>query len=226
MLGDGQDWNGYFSKQYACKYDRNDIVRAKRFIRGQFAIVNKISPVHVDDRVLEIGCALGSFVEILKDCDVHSITGAELDREAAEFTRRSHGVPVIEASIEEMDASERYTKIYAFEVLEHLTNPISDLRKIYELLSPGGVFIGSTPFPFKRSITSDSSHMFVLHPLNWERLFKKAGFEIVCMRPATGVPFLYRFSGLFSIYFRFYLPWLPLVSTTLFVVRKPYGAVQ
>jgi len=220
MNKDIGNWNGYFARHYLSKFNRADIKRAKNFIFGQFRILNGAFPIEKKDRILEIGCALGAFVELIKENGSLDVSAIELDEDAADYTRKTQEIEVFTSTINDFSADEKYSKIYAFEVLEHLNDPTGDLEKIYSLLEPGGYFIGSTPHPFTRSIVSDSSHIFVLHPLNWARLFERAGFEVRLLRPVTGLPFLYRYARWLSIYFSFPVPILPLVSTTLFVVQK------
>lgn len=214
------EWNGYFSRHYQSKFDRADIIRAKNFLHGQLKVLNAVAPFHEDDKVLEIGCALGAFIETLKQNGVQDIAGIELDERAAEYVRKTQEVEVFSSPIKNLNTHKLFTKIFSFEVLEHLDDPIRDIEKINQMLEPGGYFIGSTPYPFKRSILSDDSHLFVLHPDNWARLFENAGFKVKLIQAATGLPFFYRINRMLSIYFKFYVPLLPLVSTTLFVVQK------
>jgi 2-polyprenyl-3-methyl-5-hydroxy-6-metoxy-1,4-benzoquinol methylase len=213
-------WDGYFSRHYQTKFDRTDILRAQNFMHGQLKILNKIAPFDKDDSVLEIGCALGAFIETLKQSGVKNISAIELDEYAAEHVRKTQDVEVSTSKIMDYSSDQLFDKIYAFEVLEHPDDPIRDIEKIYHLLKPGGHFICSSPYPFKRSISSDESHLFVLHPDNWQRLFVNAGFSVRLSRPATGLPFAYRLNQILSVYFKFYMPILPLVSTTLFVLQK------
>lgn len=221
MSSGPNSWKNYFSDHYKSSFDKRDVERAKKFLHGQIKEFSAIAPIRKSDVVLEIGCALGAFIETLKECGVQKISAIELDEDAARYTRETQGIDVYATPIINMTGENAFDKIYAFEVLEHLTNPLVDLEKIYDLLKPGGQFIGSTPYPFKRSISSDNTHLFVLHPDNWARLFEYVGFEVQMIRPATGLPFAYRFSSAFSIYFKIYVPLFPVVSTTLFSVKKP-----
>tara|TARA_B110000967_G_C18619579_1_gene428164 strand:+ start:58 stop:726 length:669 start_codon:yes stop_codon:yes gene_type:complete len=220
MKQNKDQWDGYFSRHYQTKFDRSDIVRAQNFMHGQLKVINTVSPFEKDDNVLEIGCALGSFIETLKQAGLQKISAIELDEHAAEHVRKTQEVDVSTSTIKDYDSNQLFNKICAFEVLEHLDDPIRDIEKIHQLLQPGGYFIGSTPYPFKRSISSDESHLFVLHPDNWSRLFENAGFSVRLLQPATGLPFGYRMNRILSVYFKFYMPLLPVVSTTLIVAQK------
>ena len=220
MSNELNKWKNYFSEHYKSHFDSAEVERAKNFLHGQFKIVNKVAPLSKDDKVLEIGCALGAFVVEMKEAGVSNISAIELDESAAEYVRKTQGIEVHTKTINKLPDLKRFTKIYAFEVLEHLEDPIRDIEKIHDLLEPNGYFIGSTPYPFSRSILSDRTHLFVLHPENWRRLFSNAGFNVCLVRPATGLPLFYRFSKALSVYFNFYVPVLPLVSTTLFVIQK------
>jgi 2-polyprenyl-3-methyl-5-hydroxy-6-metoxy-1,4-benzoquinol methylase len=215
-----QIWNGYFSSHYGSLFTEKETKRALNFQWGQLKQIAKKAKIHKDDKVLEIGCALGSFISYLQDAGVTNISATELDLEAATYTERVRDITVSTETISDYSGGGEFDKIYAFEVLEHLDNPQADLSKIHQLLKPGGKFIASTPYPFKRSITSDVTHVNVLHPLNWERLLDKAGFDVELLEPASGIPYFHRISKVFSLYVPFYVPFLPVVSTTLIVARK------
>jgi 2-polyprenyl-3-methyl-5-hydroxy-6-metoxy-1,4-benzoquinol methylase len=213
-------WSNYFQNHFGIHFTNKEIVRAKNFMHGQLKTISLHCEMKADDRVLEIGCGIGAFVSLLKEKNIHDITAIELDEYAAEFVRRTQKIEVFNSSIENFSDERKYSKIYAFEVLEHLTDPIRDIEKISNMLEPNGYFIGSTPYPFKKNIISDASHFFVLHPDNWTRLFNLAGLSVVHMQPASAIPYLYRFSPFFSRFIPIYIPGFKIVSTTLFVAQK------
>ena len=110
--------------------------------------------------------------------------------------------------------------IVALEVLEHIENPSAVIEKIATLLKPGGVFCGTTPYPFRKNIVSDQTHISVLHPENWRRLFSSAKFKAVSISPMSFFPFLWRIHPRLNIRLPFYLSTKTVVSTCLIVARK------
>ena len=91
---------------------------------------------------------------------------------------------------------------------------------IHSLTKEGGLFIGTTPYPFKKNIVSDDTHLFVLHPINWKKLFEKCGFEYVIVSAMTFLPYLWRINKKWNFIIPFYIPKMKLVSISLKIARK------
>jgi len=109
--------------------------------------------------------------------------------------------------------------IFAFEVLEHLGRPEKGVRNIYGALKPGGWFIGSTPYPYKKNL-NDPTHKNVKYPDAWKRLFVDAGFRNVSCRPLSFPPVLWRIHRLLNIPLPFYISLPGFVSTTLIFAQR------
>ena len=217
----GGAWDGYFARHFGIRFNAEELRRQKRFLAGQLRIIEQISPIDSGDKILEIGCGIGALISLVKERGVADITALELDSEAAEFVRQSENVSVLTSSIEESRLDgEKFTKIFALEVLEHIHNPVQDLKKIHDLLTEGGLFIATTPYPFNKNIISDETHLYVLPPLCWRRILEAAEFREIKMQPLSAIPLLYRFSHIFSLYLPMYIPGLKLVSTTLIIAKK------
>jgi len=99
-----------------------------------------------DSNVLDIGCASARFSKYLisKGCKV---TGVELDTDAAE---KAKGIinTVVCGSIEDsktFDFLQKYDYILLLDVLEHLVDPASCLKRIRNHLLPGAKVIVSLP---------------------------------------------------------------------------------
>jgi len=71
-----------------------------------------------------------------------------------------------------------YDLILFSEIIEHLMNPLSSMKRCYLLLKPGGICIVSTPIP--SILYYQSPHHFTEYqPDRLKKLFEFAGFEIV-----------------------------------------------
>lgn len=99
-------------------------------------------------RVLEVGCGSGdtlSYIKQHQQCDW--ACGIELTSSAASAARKKLDL-LIEGSIETIDLpieAGSLDVILCLDVLEHLADPWSVVRKLHELLTPGGVIIVSIP---------------------------------------------------------------------------------
>ncbi len=96
-----------------------------------------------DRAILDIGCGCGAELEDLKKFG--QVVGLEINPEAAEVAR-AQGVEVMVGDIADASLGEsKYEVAAALDVLEHIEDDVSALRKINESLKPGGVFFINVP---------------------------------------------------------------------------------
>jgi len=99
-------------------------------------------------KVLDLGCGTGEFIAELKErgCEVF---GVDFDREAIETAKNKFGLKnVYPLSFEEFFKKQDLPKfdiITAFEVIEHLTNPLFFMSNVKGLLKDDGRVVLSTP---------------------------------------------------------------------------------
>lgn len=95
----------------------------------------------ISGKVLEIGPGTWEFVRIL----VESLGG---DIEFFALDPSPSSCSVIRGTIEQIEGifTHKFHTIIACDVFEHLRSPESTIRKVYEFLEDGGVFIASSPF--------------------------------------------------------------------------------
>lgn len=90
--------------------------------------------------VLEFGCGNGGFLRRIKNVAAN-VTGIELMDEAR-INLTQEGIAAY-SSLDEVNKP--YDVVCMFMVIEHLNHPDEILKKIYEVLNPGGIFICETP---------------------------------------------------------------------------------
>ena len=99
-------------------------------------------------RVLEVGCASGYFGETLRDHG-YTVWGIEQDAAAAELARTRLDQVFegpVEAFLDSRGAGDlRFDCIVFGDVLEHLADPASVLRRCRSILAPGGMVVASIP---------------------------------------------------------------------------------
>lgn len=99
-------------------------------------------------RVLDVGCATGYLDKVLT-ARGNTVTGVELDPEAAEIAR-PHLARLLIGNLETIDlvaelGAGGFDSVVFADVLEHLTNPLRILRQAPALLAPGGSVVVSIP---------------------------------------------------------------------------------
>ncbi len=99
--------------------------------------------------LLDVGCANGFFVRYALELGFKAY-GIDASQVAIEWGKKKFGLQgrvAVAFDLEVLPSSfpKTFQVITALELLEHLEFPLDFLKKIYERLEPGGIFIFSTP---------------------------------------------------------------------------------
>ncbi|MEN3371840.1 class I SAM-dependent methyltransferase [Dechloromonas sp. ZS-1] len=157
-------------------------------------------------RILDIGCADGTFSAALKARQGCHVTGVELMPEpanlAAERLDAVYTGDAFSPEIYPQLAAARYDCIILNDVLEHLVDPWAALIRLRELLMPGGTLVASIPnlryFRVLKSLVQDGeffytdkgvldrTHLRFFTAKTIPQLFESAGLEIVRMEGING----------------------------------------
>lgn len=121
------------------EYEQNQF-RQQTAVADQFRGHN-----HSLRRFLDIGCGSGAGVRAASDLGWEA-TGIDLDPKLIGIGKKELNVdlrcsPLLESQLE----NGCYSFIRLRDVIEHLPNPYDVLRRVYELLAPGGVLLIVTP---------------------------------------------------------------------------------
>src|SRR5438045_4240009 len=153
--------------------------------------------VEPGSRVLEFGCASGYMSEALGDRLGASVVGVELDAEAAQLAA-VHTERVLVGDAEELDleaelGGERFDAVLFADVLEHLRDPASLLRRVRQFVGEGGVVIASIPniahasvrlallggsFQYREEGLLDAGHLRFFTREGIQDLFESSGYLI------------------------------------------------
>jgi len=133
--------------------------------------------------LLEIGCGKGHLMQLASPH--FTISGLELSEDATRDLDPSFRERIVIADVEDyVLPPAQYDVIVAFNVLEHLRDPASVLRRIAQALKPGGVLVGSVPLnhslvgSLHTALTNvfDRTHCSTLRLGDWRLAFAAAGF--------------------------------------------------
>ena len=220
MINNYQD---YFKEHYKFDFSIQDTNSQMNFLYSQLQYsLKKINKLLTNQKVLEVGSGTGALAKLILQHDVDKFIGLELDKDIVDFCNQNISNNFINLSLKEyiLGCKEKFDFVFAFEVLEHFENPLESITNIYNLLNNKGIFIGSSPYPFKKNVLADETHLYVLHPLNWKRLFEMSGFSDVKLYPMTSLLYIWRKNKKFNIIFPFYFSIRNFISTTLIVASS------
>lgn len=116
----------------------------KRLVTQIFEFNTERIPAINPGKMLEIGCASGSFMHCMAKTG-WDVEGIEFSPQAAEAAR-SLGHPVYTGSVETApEPKQPYDLVVGWMVLEHLHDPILSLKKLHRWTKPGGWLVVSVP---------------------------------------------------------------------------------
>lgn len=141
-------------------------------------------------RILEIGCATGTLLGLLRSAGYENLAGIDASPACAEAARREHGVPVAVGSLFDSTlADASYDCVITTGVLEHIRDLSRAVVRISSLLADGGKVLSAVPDATRFAVFTDApfqefsiEHINFFSPPSLASLFRKFGFKRVCVR--------------------------------------------
>jgi 2-polyprenyl-3-methyl-5-hydroxy-6-metoxy-1,4-benzoquinol methylase len=93
--------------------------------------------------VLDVGCGDGAFLDEAREAGLETY-GIELNKYAREKAR-SKGHQVVDSFLQNLDTSLRYDLVVAFQVLEHVADPVQFLQLMARVVRPRGYLAVAVP---------------------------------------------------------------------------------
>lgn len=95
--------------------------------------------------LLDVGCFSGVFLSHAKKRGFQC-TGVEPNEDACLHVRKAQGLEVVNGSLESACfETDRFSVVSIQDVIEHVPDPLRELREIFRILRPGGWLVLSTP---------------------------------------------------------------------------------
>jgi SAM-dependent methyltransferase len=124
-------------------------------------------------RLLDVGCFSGNFLLAAQADGWEHPEGTEISTLAVQYARSEYGFNVHEGDLLTLDLpSDFYDAITLSDVIEHVSDPLKTIQRIYTLLRPGGVLYMDTPHfnSFPRWILGKEWNVF----FPWHRTYFSA----------------------------------------------------
>lgn len=137
-------------------------------------------------KLLDYGCGLGHFLDIAYDSK-YKVSGLEFNPSAIDYIRGRYTYHV--QHTEKLAEIDKQDVITAFDVFEHLQDPVGTLKSFHEKLNPNGLLVISTMD--SRSITSKilgkrledfrrtSEHLYFFSRKNITQILEQNGFDVL-----------------------------------------------
>jgi SAM-dependent methyltransferase len=166
--------------------------RMRGVARQHLKVLRKSVPSTQRRKLLDIGCSNGLFLAEARAAGF-TVRGVELSPVTAGFAREHFALDVSPGSWRDASIPEGSLDVVTlFDVIEHMPDPLNELRGIRKLLKPGGLLLQSTPnidglFPKVSQPFADlldywphpepPHHLYQFSVRTLSELTAKAGFE-------------------------------------------------
>lgn len=145
-------------------------------------------------RVLDIGCSSGNFGKVLIEQKQCSVVGIDVNEDDLK-TAAKNLTKVHKRDVEKDDLSDLGTFDFVLmaDVIEHLLDPVSVLKKVKNLLVPGGKLVFSVPnmanianriellggrYEYTKFGLLDETHVHYYDRAELEKIMNRAGFTV------------------------------------------------
>jgi len=115
--------------------------------KSQDLLLNCLDKYRETGNLLEIGCGDGAFLKLAQD-QGWKVTGIEISTKAATLARDKYGLDILNDSFEQVFKELKrnfFDIVVMWGVIEHLHNPVMELRLVKLLLRKGGILLIYTP---------------------------------------------------------------------------------
>lgn len=183
----------FYKEEYRKSYKGTHTPKLKHIYRaGLNALIrfNKItSLISLEGPVLDAGSSSGEFLYLLNKKNIDAV-GIEANRGYAKFSISELGVQVQVEPFSAFTSKENFSAITMFHVLEHLENPVLDLKHLTKNLKPGGYLIIEVPNILYPDMSFNnkwhSGHLFSYCERTLRLLAEKISMEVVFCEPIMG----------------------------------------
>lgn len=185
-----------YKRQYGKTYeeDRPNIDRLNRDRMN--TLINVLPPIERKRNLLEVGCALGFFLDMAEKTGRFDPEGIEISSYAADYARHKLGLKVTRQDfLKTVFPFPYYDVVAMWYYLEHNKNFTELVARIKEALKIGGVLALSTPNAHGISARKNrktygdripEDHYFEFSPVGLTACLEKEGFRLIQIK-TTGI---------------------------------------
>lgn len=177
------------------KYNRNYSLPESTLKKYRQILKEKLEPFRKNNRILDVGCGDGHFLEVAKELG-WEVYGTEYVDDVVSICREK-GIYVHQGKLDPDNYEDGFFDVItSFEVIEHINNPREEINNIRKILRKGGGLYITTPNfnALERFILKDKydivitypDHLSYYTPKTIDYLLKNSGFKKLELK-TTGV---------------------------------------
>ncbi len=156
-------------QDYYNKGWRNELCAGKEQrgnLKANLEFLDKIKIIKPEDKILEIGCGIGSVVYELSQTG-YDIIGTDISSEAIVYGQKKYGNINLEVQpAEGLPYKEKsFDIVLSFDLFEHIAMIDKHVSEVYRVLRIGGYYLFQTPNKYSNMIFETLSHK----SLKWRR---------------------------------------------------------
>ncbi len=153
--------------------------------------LRRLLPLARPGRWLDVGCSSGWFVEAARRAGIEA-EGIDLSAVAV-AAGRQRSLPLFCSTLEDFQPAYRYDTVTAFDLLEHVLDPLAFLQSVRRLLAPEGRVCIAVPnqgsliakvMGRRWYFYIPEEHLHYFNPSTMRRLLQRAGFCVQHCGPA------------------------------------------
>lgn len=146
-------------------------------------------------KVLDIGCGLGTLLNILKTKYDAAVQGIELAKVDVEAAKTFYGLDLFNGSLKEFSLKhpdQKFDCIILHHTFEHMSEPRAELATTREMLEPGAILYIGVPnvmnLKKRPEIFFQMGHAYSYSPNTLEKILSLEGFKIIKFNRRAAFP--------------------------------------
>lgn len=175
----------YFSKYVDTKSEAHQ-KRSETFKVEIAELERLIKKLKIKRKILDVGCGGGFFLASLNN--LWEKYGIEINPNGVRYGRVAFGINILKGTLKEVNfPDEKFDVVKMRGVIEHLPDPINELREIYRILSKRSLLAINTPnigsicgkiYREKFRMVSPLHHIYYFSGKTLFHMLEKVGFKI------------------------------------------------
>lgn len=131
----------YFNGEEYSNYIEEEKSLKRNFKSRQEHLKKHLTPHH--KFLLEVGCAYGFYQDIVKN-SFEYVEGIDISHDAIKYSKNVKKLNVSKIDLIDFKIKHPFHVVCMWDTIEHLNSPSSYVKKISEILNPGGIFAFTT----------------------------------------------------------------------------------